>query len=200
MDGRDLGIFEGQPKDEAVSRSNPPGGEDYSVFFTRIQRGLQKILTAHEAPVLIVSHTGAFRAMGGMYGFPVKNKPKNCRLYEFRPAPGKTPWPWKVFSHNLDEVQNRVICTSADLYDFNKKIWKRLIMLPAKPFYMIRHGQTEANRDCIMAGSLDSPLTDTGRGRGQARHVQDVVQTLESKPSLIVHTQSRALAGYRCDH
>ena len=64
-------------------------------------------------------------------------------------------------------------------------------MLPAKPFYMIRHGETEANRDCIMAGHTDSPLTDTGRK--QARKVQGVVKALDIKPSVIVHSNlSRA--------
>ncbi len=36
-------------------------------------------------------------------------------------------------------------------------------MIPAKPFYMIRHGQTEANRDLILQGQMDSPLTTLGR-------------------------------------
>jgi broad specificity phosphatase PhoE len=64
-------------------------------------------------------------------------------------------------------------------------------MIPVKPFYMIRHGETEANAAQIMAGSLDSPLTHTGRA--QARAVQDVVTRLTVKPSLIVHSNlSRA--------
>ena len=64
-------------------------------------------------------------------------------------------------------------------------------MIPIKPFYMIRHGETEANAAQIMAGSMDSPLTLTGRE--QARAVQNVVTRLEVKPSLIVHSHlSRA--------
>ncbi len=63
--------------------------------------------------------------------------------------------------------------------------------LPAKHFYMIRHGETEANRDRIMAGSMDSPLTDNGRN--QAQSVQDIVLKLEIRPSIIVHSNlSRA--------
>lgn len=64
-------------------------------------------------------------------------------------------------------------------------------MIPAKTFYMIRHGETEANVAQIMAGSLDSPLTTNGRA--QAKAVQDVVKNLTVKPTLIVHSHlSRA--------
>ena len=64
-------------------------------------------------------------------------------------------------------------------------------MIPAKHFYMIRHGQTEANAARLMAGSLDSPLTEMGRQ--QARDVHAIVQNLVIKPEMIVHSQlSRA--------
>lgn len=64
-------------------------------------------------------------------------------------------------------------------------------MIPMKHFYMIRHGETEANRAMIMAGSLDSPLTDTGIA--QAKHARDVVAQLEIKPVAVFHSHlSRA--------
>ncbi|MEM7680065.1 MAG: histidine phosphatase family protein, partial [Pseudomonadota bacterium] len=51
--------------------------------------------------------------------------------------------------------------------------------------------QTEANAAKIMAGSLDSPLTD--KGRTQAKDVQIAVQCLEIKPKKIIHSHlSRA--------
>lgn len=63
--------------------------------------------------------------------------------------------------------------------------------VPAKRFYMIRHGQTEANAAQIMAGSIDSPLTELGRE--QARQVQKVVAAIETKPVAIFHSHlSRA--------
>ena len=63
--------------------------------------------------------------------------------------------------------------------------------IPLKPFYMIRHGETEANAARIMAGSLDSPLTD--KGRQQAYIAQGIVMTLETKPAAIFHSDlSRA--------
>lgn len=64
-------------------------------------------------------------------------------------------------------------------------------MIPSKHFYMIRHGETEANAACIMAGSLDSPLT--ARGRDQARIARDVVAALPVAPRVILHSHlSRA--------
>lgn len=64
-------------------------------------------------------------------------------------------------------------------------------MLPAKRFYMIRHGQTEANAARIMAGSIDSPLT--AHGIKQAKDARDVIALLEQKPAAIFHSHlSRA--------
>ena len=63
--------------------------------------------------------------------------------------------------------------------------------IPRKHFYMIRHGQTEANAARIMAGVMDTPLT--ALGRTQAKAVQDVVKRLKIKPKAIIHSQlSRA--------
>lgn len=64
-------------------------------------------------------------------------------------------------------------------------------MLPAKPFYMMRHGQTEHNAAECMAGSTDSPLTDLGRE--QAYAAQKVVRELQKQPVKIFHSHlSRA--------
>lgn len=59
-------------------------------------------------------------------------------------------------------------------------------MVPLKHFYMIRHGETEANAARIMAGSLDSPLTDNGRR--QAREAAGLISALSVRPTLIVHS------------
>ena len=58
--------------------------------------------------------------------------------------------------------------------------------IPLKPFYMIRHGETEANAAQLMAGSLDSPLTE--KGRQQAYDAQKIVKTLEKKPAAVFHS------------
>ncbi len=64
-------------------------------------------------------------------------------------------------------------------------------MIANRHFYMIRHGQTEANAARMMAGSLDSPLT--ALGRDQAREAAKAVEALSIKPAAIIHSQlSRA--------
>ena len=56
---------------------------------------------------------------------------------------------------------------------------------------MIRHGQTDANLECIMAGHTDSPLT--AMGRKQALDAKNVIKALNIKPTAIVHSHlSRA--------
>ena len=63
--------------------------------------------------------------------------------------------------------------------------------IPIKHFFMVRHGQTIANADRIMAGSLDSPLTD--HGRKQAQSVQKAIKNINTKPVRIIHSNlSRA--------
>jgi uncharacterized phosphatase len=63
--------------------------------------------------------------------------------------------------------------------------------LPAKKFYMIRHGETEANAARLMAGSIDTPLTKNGRQ--QAKSARDVLEKIDDKPVAIFHSNlSRA--------
>lgn len=59
-------------------------------------------------------------------------------------------------------------------------------MIPKRHFFMIRHGESEANLARIMAGSLDSPLTPTGRQ--QADQARVVVEQLDLKPAKIIHS------------
>lgn len=64
-------------------------------------------------------------------------------------------------------------------------------MILQKAFYMIRHGQTLANEQQVMAGSSDSPLTELGKR--QAQSVQNIVKALPVKPKTIAHSHlSRA--------
>lgn len=65
------------------------------------------------------------------------------------------------------------------------------MILPAKPFYMMRHGQTEANAAEVMAGSTDSPLTQLGIE--QAYAAQKVIKEISDLPVKIFHSHlSRA--------
>lgn len=71
-------------------------------------------------------------------------------------------------------------------------------MIPAKPFYLVRHGETEANAARITAGGhLDSPLTDFGRQ--QARMLGAVVDGLDIRPTKVIHSpmvRARDTASY----
>lgn len=58
--------------------------------------------------------------------------------------------------------------------------------IPAKIFYMLRHGETVANAQAVAAGSVDTPLTD--KGRAQARAARGLLATLDPKPTAIVHS------------
>lgn len=65
------------------------------------------------------------------------------------------------------------------------------MILPAKPFYMMRHGQTEHNAAECMAGSTDSPLTKLGIE--QAFAAQKVMRDITPLPVKIFHSHlSRA--------
>lgn len=60
-------------------------------------------------------------------------------------------------------------------------------MLPQKPFYLIRHGESEANAAHIAAGGgIDSKLTDAGKS--QPQELAPYLTQLEIKPTVIHHS------------
>lgn len=60
-------------------------------------------------------------------------------------------------------------------------------MIPLRPFYLLRHGESEANVLNVAAGGgVDSPLTQAGQI--QADKLAPHMLTLESKPSRIFHS------------
>lgn len=64
--------------------------------------------------------------------------------------------------------------------------------IPARSFYMLRHGQTQANLGGVFSGGgVDTPLTE--EGRAQAREAAMLVAALPIRPVAIVHSHlSRA--------
>lgn len=63
--------------------------------------------------------------------------------------------------------------------------------IPLKPFYMARHGQTEANRDKVFSGQQETPLTELGQH--QAQRLATTVQQASVRIEHIVHSDlSRA--------
>ena len=62
-----------------------------------------------------------------------------------------------------------------------------MIMIPAKPFYLIRHAESTANAASIAAGGeLDSPLTD--RGKEQATALAPYLGTVFPPPNRLYHS------------
>jgi len=59
-------------------------------------------------------------------------------------------------------------------------------MLPTIPFYMIRHGESTANLAQFASGHVDVALTE--KGIEQARAAAKIMETLELKPPVIVHS------------
>ena len=63
-------------------------------------------------------------------------------------------------------------------------------MLPAKAFYLIRHGESEANKAQIAAGGgIDSPLTE--KGQQQAKDLAPLIASLEVQPTVIRSAMQR---------
>ncbi len=59
-------------------------------------------------------------------------------------------------------------------------------MITAKKFYMIRHGESIANRDGYFSGNMDVELTDLGKE--QAQQAITPVEALQPKPVQIIHS------------
>ncbi len=100
------GDWEGKPYDECESMltgwQTPPNGECFDDFCARIRRSKENALTQDKAPALIVCHGGVFRGFGRLYGLNTPGVFKNCHLYEFKPNPSNTVFPWSVFSYSYD--------------------------------------------------------------------------------------------------
>ena len=63
--------------------------------------------------------------------------------------------------------------------------------IPLKPFYMIRHGESEANLKYVVSGQIDVALTENGIK--QAQNASHIFKTLDAKPQIIFHSHlSRA--------
>ena len=58
-------------------------------------------------------------------------------------------------------------------------------MITAKKFYMIRHGQSEANAAKVFSGTVDVALTDLGRAQAQTSEtaVQAEARTPARRPT-----------------
>lgn len=81
---------------------DPPNGETYEEFMTRIKRGKNKHLDHFDGPVLIVCHGGVMRAFGRIYGLDIPAAFKNCHLHEFHPHINQPSFPWKSWQYDVE--------------------------------------------------------------------------------------------------
>jgi len=63
------------------------------------------------------------------------------------------------------------------------------VTLPLKPFYFIRHGETEWNKSSIIMGSTDIPLNELG-----LRQAQEASQTLKNESFDVIVSSPRKRA------
>ncbi len=61
-----------------------------------------------------------------------------------------------------------------------------MTVLPARPFYLVRHGQTDANVAQLISGGCEATLTD--EGRRLADHLGDHMDQVLPAPVLIIHS------------
>lgn len=63
-------------------------------------------------------------------------------------------------------------------------------MIPHRSFYLLRHGESEANAAGLIAGGeFDSPLNETGLA--QARSLRDAIRHLDHKPHRVYHSHQK---------
>ncbi len=62
-------------------------------------------------------------------------------------------------------------------------------MIPAKKFYMVRHGESVGNRDNYFTGSMDVALSEEGIAQAERAHI--ALNASTHKPSIIIHSALR---------
>jgi len=109
------GEWEGVPYDQCQEIlhgwTNPPGGETFDEFFTRIKRSKNRALAEYDGRVLFVSHGGVFRAFAKLYGMNIWGV-RNCDLHEFLPQPQDSGFPWRVHRFQMTEGLTRTLSDS----------------------------------------------------------------------------------------
>jgi broad specificity phosphatase PhoE len=91
---RRYGVWEGQPKDQFDRAQKPDGGESPEEFNARTIEALQPV--TGRSPVLIVAHSGTFRALRvHLFGVVAYDSVPNAQPIEFLP-PSSTGESWTI--------------------------------------------------------------------------------------------------------
>jgi broad specificity phosphatase PhoE len=90
-----------------------PNGETCAQFFTRITNAKKRALAHKDAPALVVTHGGVFRAFLEIHGIK-SNGVENCKLYEFEPAVTHGGFPWSVWRY---DIENTILRTPVSFFN-----------------------------------------------------------------------------------
>lgn len=92
---RHWGKYQGRPKIERPDIVDPASVETMEAFTTRILGAMRSI--SGPSPVLVISHSGVFRALGQVFGFPMDRRISisNADLVLLEPT-SETASPWHI--------------------------------------------------------------------------------------------------------
>lgn len=118
----------------------PSGAESYADFKERVRAAMQQVLTTVTGPLLIIGHARFYGALEDILGLrgTKKSHMGNCQVLYHTP-PTDASGKWVVQETKGSGVEIKQV-----------------------PFYFIRHGETDANKDHIFVGGLDVPLNENG--------------------------------------
>lgn len=100
--------------------ADPPNGETFDEFYERVKGAKNRVLPAHNSPVLIVAHGGLFRAFGKIYGLDSIGT-KNCHLHLFEPHLDRPEFPWIVWQYDLTPCGTSIEKKRAETYEIALK-------------------------------------------------------------------------------
>lgn len=88
---QNFGDLQGRPwaemRNHRAEQIDPPNGEAFADFYTRIIRGVNNSFTRQTGLPVLVSHGGVFSALYRIMGLP-HVQTHNCEVYHFMPAAG----------------------------------------------------------------------------------------------------------------
>lgn len=148
---------------------NTNGNETDKATYERAKDFLEEIKKRYNNKnVLVVTHGGLIKTIENIIeknDLP-DHKIENCSIINYSTIDDETGENAGYFRYKKN----------AEPYDSNIK---SEILKKGVNAYLIRHGESESNRDSILAGSMDFPLTDNGID--QAKKVASKIASLELK-------------------
>jgi probable phosphoglycerate mutase len=88
--------------------ADPPNGETFADFKTRVRMGIDTALNNHTIP-LIVAHGGVWRAFLHSYAIIPTMHPNNAELYFFEHANQNNPFAWHIYHCSDNGIKTKII-------------------------------------------------------------------------------------------